>query len=67
MTVDGTRKPIPKSCQVCVYLMTSSRHDERGSEKMECFCNYGQLRMLEHPGRIPDWCPNGGLPNTGGD
>lgn len=54
------RKPIPKSCYVCIYLLTD---DYYGTP--ERYCNWGQLRKLDQLAPPPDWCPNGGLPDTG--
>jgi len=31
----------------------------------EYYCNYGQLSKLDQLTPPPEWCPNGGLPDTG--
>lgn len=62
------QKPVPKHCGVCLYLMTCSREDDRGVVvSQDYYCNYGQARKLDRLVPTPDWCPNGGLPNIGGD
>ena len=48
------------SCHVCVYLLKDDCYG-----KTELYCNWGQLRRLDRTVPPPDWCPNGGLPDTG--
>jgi len=57
---------IPRTCRPCIYLLTVTDEDESGRvQGREAFCNYGQARKLDALVPVPEWCPNGGLPDLG--